>query len=108
MARRRARVLGLVLVAGLWLGAFVLPADAQVTTIETVPPDVDDDGRTAGERIDRVVVMLRILGAVVVVSTAAYWWRTRPGARGVGDEVEDELKVDAEGEFRSEDEEMAR
>ena len=80
MARRRARVLGLVLVAGLWLGAFVLPADAQVTTIETVPPDVDDDGRTAGERIDRVVVMLRILGAVVVVSTAAYWWRTRPGA----------------------------
>ena len=108
MARRRARVLGLGLVAGLWLGAFVLPADAQVTTIETVPPDVDDDGRTAGERIDRVVVMLRILGAVVVVSTAAYWWRTRPGARGVGDEVEDELKVDAEGEFRSEDEEMAR
>ncbi len=102
MARRRARVPGLVLVAGLWMGAFALPADAQVTTIETVPPDVDDEGRTAGERIDQVVVMLRILGVIVVVSTAAYWWRTRPGGNGAPDELR------AEGPVQSEDEEVVR
>tara|TARA_B110000438_G_scaffold283859_1_gene312320 strand:- start:221 stop:460 length:240 start_codon:yes stop_codon:yes gene_type:complete len=51
---------------------------AQVTTVETVPPKVDDEGRTAGERVGQVVVTLRILGVTVVVATAGFWWRTRP------------------------------
>ena len=108
VARRRAHVSGLVFLASLWLGAFVLPVEAQVTTIETVPPDVDDEGRTAGERIDQVVVMLRVLGAVVVVSTAAYWWRTRPNANGVRNQNRDEHLVEAEDEIRIENEEVAR
>ena len=58
-----------------WLAG---PAFAQVTTVETVPPEVDEDGRTAGDRIDRIVVTLRVLAGVVLVGTAAYWWRTRP------------------------------
>ena len=82
MTRRRARVMALLLLASLWIGALVSPVDAQVTTIETVPPEVDDEGRTASERVDGVVVMLRILGVVVVVSTAAFWWRTRPPTTG--------------------------
>ena len=82
MTRRRARVMALLLLASLWIGALVSPVDAQVTTIETVPPEVDDEGRTASERVDGVVVMLRILGVVVVVSTAAFWWRTRPPTAG--------------------------
>jgi len=53
-------------------------AAAQVTTVETVPPAVDADGRTADERIDQVVLLLRVLGVVLVVGTAGYWWRTRP------------------------------
>lgn len=105
---RRAHVLALVFLASLWLGTFALPADAQVTTIETVPPDVDDEGRTAGERIDQAVVMLRVLGVVVVVSTAAYWWRTRPNVNGVHNQNRDELQVAAEDEIRIENEEVAR
>ena len=108
MVRRRAHVLGLVFLASLWLGTFSLPADAQITTIETVPPDVDDEGRTAGERIDQVVVMLRVLGAVVVVSTAAYWWRTRPNANGVRNQNRNEHLVEAEDEIWIENEEVAR
>lgn len=88
MTRRRGRLMALLFLASLWLGALVPPVDAQVTTIETVPPEVDDEGRTASERVDGVVVMLRILGVVVVVSTAAFWWRTRPPTTGMerGDE----------------------
>ena len=82
MTRRRNRLMASLFLASLWLGALVSPVDAQVTTIETVPPEVDDEGRTASERVDGVVVMLRILGVVVVVSTAAFWWRTRPLTAG--------------------------
>ncbi len=92
MTRRRAQLVGLLFVGSLWFGLPGAPVAAQVTTIETVPLDVDDEGRTAGERIDQVVVMLRILGAVVVVTTAVYWWRTRPAAvESVGLPVEDLL-----------------
>jgi hypothetical protein len=49
--------------------------------VETVPPEVDEDGRTAGERVDRIVVTLRLLAGVVIVGTAAYWWQTRPTTR---------------------------
>ena len=79
---------GVVVPGQLVAWALVSPVDAQVTTIETVPPEVDDEGRTASERVDGVVVMLRILGGVVIVSTAAFWWRTRPPT--TGKEREDE------------------
>ena len=88
MTRRPGRLVVLLFLSSLWLGTLVSPVDAQVTTIETVPPEVDDEGRTASERVDGVVVMLRILGVVVVVSTAAFWWRTRPPT--TGKEREDE------------------
>ena len=87
MTRRRGRLIALFFLASLWLGALASPVGAQVRTIETVPPEVDDEGRTASERVDGAVVMLRILGVVVVVSTAAFWWRTRPST--IGKERED-------------------
>ena len=83
----RAAVAVVVLAGGLLLG-IAGPALAQVTTVETVPPEVDENGRTAGERVDRIVVTLRLLAGVVIVGTAAYWWQTRPAtslARAVAD-----------------------
>jgi len=77
---QRAAVAVVVLAGGLLLG-IAGPALAQVTTVETVPPEVDEDGRTAGERVDRIVVTLRLLAGVVIVGTAAYWWQTRPATR---------------------------
>ncbi len=92
MTRRRAQLVGLLFVGSLWFGLPGAPVAAQVTTIETVPSQIDDEGWTAGERIDQVVVMLRILGAVVVVTTVVYWRRTRPAAvESVGLPVEDLL-----------------
>jgi hypothetical protein len=76
-----------VLAGGILLGV-TGPAFAQVTTVETVPPEVDEDGRTAGDRIDRIVVTLRLLAAVVIVGTGAYWWQTRPANRVVADAVD--------------------
>lgn len=78
MSRARARLATLLLLGSLVAFAPAGVAAAQVTTVETVPPAVDADGRTADERIDQVVVLLRILGVVLVVGTAGYWWRTRP------------------------------
>ena len=77
---QRAAVAVVVLAGGLLLG-IAGPALAQVTTVETVPPEVDEDGRTAGERVARIVVTLRLLAGVVIVGTAAYWWQTRPATR---------------------------
>ena len=73
----RAGPAAVVLAGGMLVG-LAGPALAQVTTVETVPPEVDEDGRTAGDRIDRIVVTLRVLAGVVLVGTAAYWWQTRP------------------------------
>ena len=73
------------------------PAFAQVTTVETVPPEVDEDGRTAGDRIDRIVVTLRVLAGVVLVGTAAYWWQTRPVNRQPPTTADD---LELEGEDR--------
>jgi len=76
----RAGLAAVVLSGGMLVG-IAGPALAQVTTVETVPPEVDEDGRTAGDRIDRIVVTLRVLAGVVLVGTAAYWWQTRPANR---------------------------
>jgi len=76
----RAGLAAVALVGGMLVG-LAGPALAQVTTVETVPPEVDEDGRTAGDRIDRIVVTLRVLAGVVLVGTAAYWWQTRPANR---------------------------
>ena len=81
-----------VLAGGLLLGVSS-PAFAQVTTVETVPPEVDEDGRTAGDRIDRIVVTLRVLAAVILVGTGAYWWRSRP-AKSVAADVADPGSTD--------------
>ena len=47
-------------------------------TVETIPPEVDESGRTAGERVDQIVLIIRILAGVVLVGTVAFWWHTRP------------------------------
>ncbi|GIT01220.1 MAG: hypothetical protein CM1200mP26_29320 [Acidimicrobiales bacterium] len=44
MTRRSGRLMALLFLTSLWLGVLVSPGDAQVTTIETVPPEVDDEG----------------------------------------------------------------
>ncbi len=79
-ATSRARVwsAGLLFAVALCTLAPAGVAAAQVTTVETVPPVVDSEGRTADERIDQVVTLLRVLGVVLVVGAAGYWWRTRP------------------------------
>ncbi len=51
---------------------------AQNMTIETIPPEVDESGNTTEERIDQIVVTLRILAGAVLVGTAGYWWHTKP------------------------------
>ena len=83
--RRLVGKLVAVVLAALSAAAVLLvlvdPAIAQVTTIETIPPEVDENGRTAGERIDQIVLTLRFLAAAVAVGTVAYWWRTRPSRR---------------------------
>ena len=98
MTRRSPRAgLAAVVLAGGMLVGLAGPALAQVTTVETVPPEVDEDGRTAGDRIDRIVVKLRVLAGVVLVGTAAYWWRTRPVNRQPPTTADD---LELEGEDR--------
>ena len=50
---------------------------AQNMTIETIPPEVDESGNTTEERIDQIVVTLRILAGAALVGTAGYWWHTK-------------------------------
>ena len=92
----RAGLAAVVLAGGMLVG-LAGPAFAQVTTVETVPPEVDEDGRTAGDRIDRIVVTLRVLAGVVLVGTAAYWWKTRPVNRQLPTTADD---LELEGEDR--------
>ena len=71
----------ILLAVGLVLGSLMGLTDfagAQTMTIETVPPEVDESGRTARERVDGVVLILRILAGLVLMGTAAFWWHTRP------------------------------
>ena len=51
---------------------------AQNMTIETIPPEVDESGNTTEERIDQIVVTLRILAGAALVGTVGYWWHTKP------------------------------
>ncbi len=97
------RVLALVVAAASAAAAVLLlsdPALAQVTTIETIPPAVDENGLTAGERVDQVVFYLRILAVVLLAATAGFWWHTRPsrrlaatGSDPVAEEVPEEAPV---------------
>lgn len=74
----RVHLMLLLLLGVLWITVPTEVALAQVTTVETLAPEVDSTGRTAGERIDQIVVTLRIVGVALVVATGFYWWRTRP------------------------------
>ena len=80
--RRAGRAAGGLLV-GLLLAVTLLvgPARAQVTTVVRVPRTVDTAGRTAGDRVDQIVLILRVVAGVVVVSTVGFWWHTRPERR---------------------------
>ena len=51
---------------------------AQNMTIETIPPEVDESGNTTEERIDQIVVTIRILAGVLLAGTVGYWWHTKP------------------------------
>ena len=61
------------------VAALMGPVEAQTMTVETIPPELDESGRTAGERVDEVVLIIRILAGVLLAGTAAFWWHTRPG-----------------------------
>ena len=69
----------LAAVVALAVAALMGPVEAQTMTIETIPPELDESGRTAGERVDEVVLITRILAGVLLAGTAAFWWHTRPG-----------------------------
>ncbi len=76
----RTMVTKLLVVAAVALAVAALmdPVEAQTMTVETIPPELDESGRTAGERVDEVVLIIRILAGVLLASTAAFWWYTRP------------------------------
>ena len=77
----RTLVTRLLLAADVALAVAALmgSVEAQTMTVETIPPELDESGRTAGERVDEVVLIIRILAGVLLASTAAFWWHTRPG-----------------------------
>ena len=75
--RTMGRGLLVAAVVVLTVVTLVSPVEAQTMTVETIPPEVDESGRTAGERVDQIVLILRILAGVVLVGTAAFWWHTR-------------------------------
>ena len=78
--RARSVVAAFVIAPSLLLGALCLAtsAGAQVTTVETVPPEVDEDGHTAGDRVNQIVVTLRVVAGLMLVASGVYWWQTRP------------------------------
>ena len=76
----RTMVTRLLVVAAVALAVVALmgPVEAQTMTVETIPPELDESGRTAGERVNEVVLIIRILAGVLLAGTAAFWWHTRP------------------------------
>ena len=69
----------LAAVVALAVAGLMGPVEAQTMTVDTIPPELDESGRTAGERVDEVVLIIRILAGVLLAGTAAFWWHTRPG-----------------------------
>ena len=65
-------------------------SSAQNMTIETIPPEVDESGHTTEERIDQIVITLRILAGVVLVGTLGYWWHTKPKESSIGQAEDNE------------------
>ncbi len=80
MRRARSVAAAFAIAPSLLLGALIwtAPAGAQVTTIETIPPEVDENGRTAGDRVDQIVVTLRVVAGLMLIASGVYWWQTRP------------------------------
>ena len=76
----RTMVTRLLLAAAVALAVAALmgSVEAQTMTVETIPPELDESGRTAGERVDEVVLIIRILAGVLLAGTAVFWWHTRP------------------------------
>jgi len=54
------------------------PAGAQTTTVETVPPEIGGQGRTAADRVDGIVLTLRIIVGVILIGAGVFWWKTHP------------------------------
>jgi hypothetical protein len=101
-----------VVAPSLLLGALCLaiPAGAQVTTVETVPPEVDEDGHTAGDRVNQIVVTLRVVAGLMLVASGVYWWQTRPDrvvraavARGELERATARVEADAAAALATED-----
>ena len=78
--RAKSVVAALVIAPSMLVGAlaWVAPVVAQVTTVETVPPEVDEEGQTAGDRVDQIVVTLRLIAGLMLGASGVYWWQTRP------------------------------
>lgn len=110
--RARSVVAVFVVAPSLLLGALCLatPAGAQVTTVETVPPEVDEDGHTAGDRVNQIVVTLRVVAGLMLIASGAYWWQTRPDrvvraavARGELERATARAEADAAAALATED-----
>ena len=54
------------------------PAFAEVTTIEA---DTSAADGTTDDRVDNIVLTLRIIAGVVLVATIGFYWHTRPSRR---------------------------
>ena len=54
------------------------PASAEVTTIEA---DTSAADGTTNDRVDNIVLTLRIIAGVVLVATIGFYWHTRPSRR---------------------------
>ena len=54
------------------------PASAEVTTIEA---DTSVADGTTDDRVDNIVLTLRIIAGVVLVATIGFYWHTRPSRR---------------------------
>jgi len=53
-------------------------ASAEVTTIEADTSAADE---TTNDRVDNIVLTLRIIAGVVLVATIGFYWHTRPSRR---------------------------
>ncbi|MCP4845713.1 MAG: hypothetical protein GY901_11540 [Actinomycetia bacterium] len=109
--RAKSVVAALVIAPSMLVGAlaWVAPVVAQVTTVETVPPEVDEEGQTAGDRVDQIVVTLRVIAGLMLGASGVYWWQTRPDrvvraaiARGELERATARVEADAAAEADAE------